>query len=55
MVARVMEMLDTTKPTATKAIDVLEQAGMIEETTGRQRDRVYAYREYLRFLTKDTD
>lgn len=54
-VTRVMQMLDTTKPTAIKAIDALEQAGVIEETTGRQRDRVYAYHKYLRFLTEGTE
>jgi Fic family protein len=54
-VARVMDMLKTTKPTALKAIDALVQAGVVEETTGRQRDRVYAYHKYLRFLTAGTD
>jgi len=50
---RVIELLGTTKPTAAKAIGVLESAGILRETTGRKRDRVYAYGEYLEALTKE--
>lgn len=49
-----MDLLDTTKPTAAKAIDILRTAGILRETTGKRRDRVYAYHDYLRVLTKDT-
>jgi Fic family protein len=49
----VIELLRTTKPTAAKAIAALEGAGLLRETTGRKRDRVYAYREYLEVLTGD--
>jgi len=52
--ARVIELLKTTKPTAAKAIAALEQARILRETTGRKRDRVYAYQEYLETLTRDT-
>ena len=52
--ARVIELLKTTKPTAAKAIAALEQARILRETTGRKRDRVYAYQEYLETLTHDT-
>ena len=51
---RVIDILDTTKPTAGKAIDALCRAGILRETTGRQRDRVYAYDAYLAVLAKDT-
>lgn len=51
--ARVIELLKVTKPTASKAIAVLEQARILRETTGRKRGRVYAYREYLETLTRD--
>jgi Fic family protein len=51
---RVMELLKTTKPTAGKAIDALCRAGILKETTGKQRDRVYAYSAYLKVLTEDT-
>jgi Fic family protein len=52
--ASAMELLTTTKPTASKAIDALQQAKILREVTGRQRDRVYAYHRYLELLTKDT-
>jgi Fic family protein len=50
-----MKILKTTKPTAIKAIDVLRQTGILHETTGRQRDRVYGYQAYLQVLTEDTE
>lgn len=53
--ALVMELLGTTKPTALKAIKSLEEAGVLRETTGRRRDRVYAYHAYLQVLTRDTE
>lgn len=51
---RAMKLLKTTKPTAGKAIDALCKAGVLHETTGRQRDRVYAYDAYLKVLAEDT-
>jgi Fic family protein len=51
---RAMELLKTTKPTAGKAIDALCKAGILGETTGRQRDRIYAYNAYLKVLAEDT-
>ncbi len=51
---RTMELLKTTKPTAGKAIDALCKAGILDETTGRRRDRVYAYGAYLKVLAEDT-
>jgi Fic family protein len=52
--ARAMELLGATKPTAGKAIDALVQAGVLQEITGRKRDRVHAYRAYLDVLAEDT-
>ena len=51
----VMRSLKTSKPTAAKAIAALEAAKILKETTGRQRDRVYAYQGYLRLLTGDQE
>jgi hypothetical protein len=51
---RVIKLLTTTKPTAGKAIDVLFDTGVLHETTGKQRDRVYAYSAYLKVLAEDT-
>ena len=50
-----IELLKTTKPTASKAINALVAAGVLHETTGKQRDRVYAYHRYLRVLTDEND
>jgi hypothetical protein len=49
-----MGLLATTKPTASKAIDALQQANILREITGKQRDRIYAYHGYLELLTRDT-
>ena len=48
---RVVELLGTTKPTAGKAIGVLQGAGVLQETSGKRRDRIYAYQAYLDALT----
>jgi Fic family protein len=53
--SRAMELLETTKPTAAKAIDALCQAGILHEITGKRRDRVYAYRAYMNVLSQDTE
>jgi len=53
--AAAIKLLGTTKPTAIKALDSLQRAGILRETTGRQRDRIYAYHAYLQILTSDTD
>ena len=46
-----IELLGVSKPTAIKAIDALEKAGILKETSGKRRDRVYAYQKYLDVLT----
>jgi hypothetical protein len=50
-----MRLLTTTKPTAGRAIDALEAAGVLVETTGRRRDRSFAYRKYLDRLNAGTE
>jgi Fic family protein len=50
-----IRMLETTKPTATKAVGFLESLGILEETTGRKRDRVYKYAHYLDLLRTGTE
>jgi Fic family protein len=54
-VPRVVELLDTTKPTATKAVGVLEELGILRETTGRRRDRTFSYAAYLDRLRAGTE
>ena len=50
-VPRASRLLGTTAPPARKAIELLEQLGVLRETTGKKRDRVYAYHDYLDLLT----
>jgi Fic family protein len=50
----VVKLLATSKPTASKAIQGLVDAGILSETTGMQRDRIYNYRAYLKILCEDT-
>ncbi len=54
-VSRATKLLDTTRPTAGKAVGVLEKAGILAETTGRKRDRTYSYEAYLDLLRTGTE
>ncbi|HYS81679.1 MAG TPA: Fic family protein [Anaeromyxobacteraceae bacterium] len=51
----VVKMLETTKPTATKSIELFETLGILQETTGRKRDRMYRYTRYLELLRAGTE
>lgn len=52
-VPRAAEVLRLTAPPVRKAMELLQRLGILRETSGKQRDRVYAYHEYLRILTGD--
>jgi Fic family protein len=54
-VATVMRVLDTTKPTAGRAIEALRAAGVLVERTGRRRDRSYIYQKYVDRLGDGTN
>ena len=54
-VAKGVKLLKSTKPTATKAVSGLIEAGILVETTGRRRDRVFSYEAYLRLLRNGTE
>jgi len=51
----VVNSCDTTRPTAAKAIDALCETGILEESSGRSRDRTFWYQEYLDYLRTDTE
>jgi Fic family protein len=51
----VVKLLKTTKPTAGKAVQLLENSGVLAETTGKQRDRTFAYASYLEKLQVGTE
>jgi Fic family protein len=43
-----------THPTVTKALQNLEKLGVIRELTGRQRDRLFVYSDYVQLLNEGT-
>lgn len=42
-------------PTANLALSNLEKAGVVREITGRRRDRLFAYKNYLSILEEGTE
>ena len=53
--ATVIKLVDTTKPTAGRVIELLTSAGVLVETTGKKRDRTYVYQRYLDRLKVGTE
>lgn len=47
--------LELSRPTVSAAIKSLNTLGIVEELTGRQRDRVFVYRDYLNILNEGTE
>jgi Fic family protein len=54
-IARAVDLLGTTKPTATKAVDLLVSTGVLAETANRRRDRQFGYTAYLTRLRAGTE
>lgn len=52
---KVMQLLSTTRPTANKALTTLLDAGIVQETTGKKRDRAFGYVAYLDLLKAGTE
>ncbi len=50
-IERVRQQLDTSFPTATAAIKVLEELGIVAEITGQKKNRVYSYQAYVELLS----
>ena len=42
-------------PTAAAALSRLEALGLVDEITGRKRDRLYSYAPYVAILTEGTE
>lgn len=47
--------INVSKPTAAKSLAHLVSLGVLDEITGRARNRVFVYREYLSLLQEGTD
>lgn len=54
-ISAAMKLVATTKPTASRAIDLLVHAGVLVETTGKKRDRAFVYQRYLERLRVGTE
>jgi Fic family protein len=54
-VASTIKLLETSKPTATRAIEMLTGIGILVEMTGKKRDRSFAYRAYIERLRTGTE
>ena len=50
-----MKLLDASKPTATRAVEMLVQATILKASTGRKRDRAFGYHRYLELLRDGTE
>jgi Fic family protein len=51
-IERVRQQLDTSFPTATAAIKVLEDLGIVTEMTGLKKNRSYSYQAYIELLSR---
>lgn len=51
----VVETLQVSFPTARGALERLVELQIVRETTGKQRDRIYAYTDYLDLLDRGTE
>ena len=49
---RVRQELDTTFPTASAAVQALEEVGIVTEMTGQKKNRSYGYQRYIELLTR---
>ena len=54
-VATAMPLVDSSKPTAISAIEALVDASILFETTGKKRDRSFAYQAYIDRLRIGTE
>jgi Fic family protein len=51
-IERVRQQLDTSFPTATAAVKVLEELGIVMEMTGQKKNRIYSYQAYVELLSR---
>jgi Fic family protein len=54
-VARVMQLIGVTKPTASRAIALLTEVEVLAQIKGNKRDRAFVYKSYLDRLREGTD
>ncbi len=54
-VAHIVKLLNVTKPTAAKAIDILIKAKILAQTAAAKRNRRFGYKNYIRILRGKDD
>jgi len=54
-VASAMKLVEASKPTVTRAVEALVDAGILTEVTGRRPNRSFVYEAYLDRLRVGTD
>lgn len=53
-IPRASQEIEISQPTVTSALKKLEEIGVVREITGKARDRIYVYKEYLDILGEGT-
>jgi Fic family protein len=53
-IPRASTEIGISQPTVTSALKRLEEIGVVREITGKARDRIYVYKEYLDILGEGT-
>ncbi len=53
-IERVRTQLATSFPTATAAVKVLEDLGIVTELTGQKKNRIYSYQAYVQLLSQSS-
>ena len=51
----VVKELDITTPTAAKSFKLLQSLGIVKEITGKKRDKIYKYDDYIKILSEGTE
>lgn len=51
-IEKARQRLDTSFPTATAAVRILEELGIVTELTGQKKNRSYSYQAYVDLLTR---
>ncbi|MBK8763309.1 MAG: Fic family protein [Burkholderiaceae bacterium] len=51
-VEHVRQRLETTFPTASAAVRLLEELGIVSELTGQKKNRIYSYQSYIALLSR---
>lgn len=51
-IEHVRRRLDTTFPTASAAVKLLEDVGIVGELTGQKKNRIYSYQAYVELLSR---